>query len=270
MDTKSTLSSENVMVASNVALALLIAAAMWFLFTKLSDSTDNESPSSIGNALAAVNESTIDNLAEQQLDEQKQLIQKMLAEQMKSINESGAQTQAGMALRDNEITLLKQQNETLIERLSALEKQVQNREPAPAAPVSEVPGSNSNAPNQAAVTELPTTINAGTASSDIPGQATPSAQATTDSGTMTIANTSTQPRTQLPQDNGLAATSTPSGLVHINGTRWVTVEAGDTLSSIAERIYQDREMYPKILSANPEIQINPDLIEPGLRLSVPE
>ena len=256
------------MVVSNVALALLIAAAMWFLFEKLSDLTENASPSSIGNALAAVDESTIDNLAEQQLSEQKQLIEKMLSEQMKSINENGAQVQAGMAQRDNQIALLKQQNETLTERLSTLEKKVHSSESTAAAP--EAPGSNNNAADQTVASEPPKTETADNTSNHIAVKPTQAALATTDSGSMTIAKTSSERGAQIPQDKGEAATSTPSGLVHVNGARWVTVREGDTFCLIAERIYNDLEMYSKILSANPEVQANPDLIVPGLRLNVPE
>jgi hypothetical protein len=48
-----------------------------------------------------------------------------------------------------------------------------------------------------------------------------------------------------------------------------TVEAGDTLSAIAERFYGDPNQWPRIFDANGDQLDNPDLIQPGQVLRIP-
>ncbi|CAN1594134.1 peptidoglycan-binding protein LysM [Pseudomonas sp. B21-028] len=52
--------------------------------------------------------------------------------------------------------------------------------------------------------------------------------------------------------------------------RFVTVEAGDTLSAIAKRVYGDANKYMKIFEANKPMLKNPDKIYPGQSLRIPE
>jgi nucleoid-associated protein YgaU len=48
------------------------------------------------------------------------------------------------------------------------------------------------------------------------------------------------------------------------------VAAGDTLSGIAKRFYGDASLFMKIFEANRDILDDPDLIEVGQRLRIPE
>lgn len=58
-----------------------------------------------------------------------------------------------------------------------------------------------------------------------------------------------------------AATVTP---------RFVTVETGDTLSAISQRVYGDPNKYQKIFEANKPLLSSPDKIYPGQVLRIPE
>jgi tetratricopeptide (TPR) repeat protein len=49
----------------------------------------------------------------------------------------------------------------------------------------------------------------------------------------------------------------------------VTVEIGDSLSTIAERVYGDRQLYLRIFDANKDRIDNPDIIYPGMTLTIP-
>jgi nucleoid-associated protein YgaU len=49
-----------------------------------------------------------------------------------------------------------------------------------------------------------------------------------------------------------------------------TVQAGDTLSSIASQFYGDPNQWPRIFEANRDQIVNPDLIYPGQILRVPQ
>jgi nucleoid-associated protein YgaU len=48
------------------------------------------------------------------------------------------------------------------------------------------------------------------------------------------------------------------------------VVAGDSLSKIAKRFYGDASKYPKIFEANRDQVKDPDLIQPGQKLKIPE
>ncbi len=54
-----------------------------------------------------------------------------------------------------------------------------------------------------------------------------------------------------------------------NETRWVTVRQGDTLFDIAQRVYNNGNLYRKLFEANPQVLTNPDSIKTGQRLRVP-
>ena len=49
-----------------------------------------------------------------------------------------------------------------------------------------------------------------------------------------------------------------------------TVKAGDSLSKIAKHFYGDASKWKKIHAANADKIPNPDLIHPGLQLTIPE
>jgi nucleoid-associated protein YgaU len=49
-----------------------------------------------------------------------------------------------------------------------------------------------------------------------------------------------------------------------------TVESGDTMRSIAEKVYGDAELWPRIYADNRDvIGPNPDTLHPGARLRIP-
>jgi len=52
--------------------------------------------------------------------------------------------------------------------------------------------------------------------------------------------------------------------------QWYTVAAGDSLSKIAKRFYGDAQQWRRIYDANREQVKNPDLIQPGWRLRIPD
>jgi nucleoid-associated protein YgaU len=54
-----------------------------------------------------------------------------------------------------------------------------------------------------------------------------------------------------------------------DATQWYEVQAGDSLSKIAERFYGDKMLYPKIFEANRDVLDNPDKIEIGQKLRIP-
>ncbi len=54
-----------------------------------------------------------------------------------------------------------------------------------------------------------------------------------------------------------------------NGTTY-TVKAGDNLSKIAKQFYGDPGKWKKIHAANADKIPNPDLIHPGLQLTIPD
>ncbi|MEP6551009.1 MAG: LysM peptidoglycan-binding domain-containing protein [Gemmatimonadales bacterium] len=62
---------------------------------------------------------------------------------------------------------------------------------------------------------------------------------------------------------GSSSTAPLAGQVYI-------VKAGDSLSKIAKHFYGDANMWKKIHAANRDAIPNPDLIHPGLKLTIPE
>ncbi|HJP87273.1 MAG TPA: LysM peptidoglycan-binding domain-containing protein [Gemmatimonadaceae bacterium] len=53
------------------------------------------------------------------------------------------------------------------------------------------------------------------------------------------------------------------------GGQTYTVKAGDSLSKIAKHFYGDANKWKKIHAANADKIPNPDLIHPGLQLTIP-
>ena len=50
---------------------------------------------------------------------------------------------------------------------------------------------------------------------------------------------------------------------------WYTVQKGDSLSKIAKRFYSDSTKYPKIVKANPQLDLHFTVLLPGTRLKIP-
>lgn len=48
------------------------------------------------------------------------------------------------------------------------------------------------------------------------------------------------------------------------------VKSGDSLSKIAKKFYGDANSWKRIFEANKDIVKNPDLIQPGWKLRIPE
>ena len=51
--------------------------------------------------------------------------------------------------------------------------------------------------------------------------------------------------------------------------RYYTIQAGDTLSAIAQRYYGDANQYPKIFNANRDEIKDANVIYPGQRIRIP-
>ncbi len=63
---------------------------------------------------------------------------------------------------------------------------------------------------------------------------------------------------------------TPAGTSGTTTGKTYTVVAGDSLSKIAKREYGDASKWRQIYQANKDVIDNPDLIEPGQNLIIPE
>ena len=81
------------------------------------------------------------------------------------------------------------------------------------------------------------------------------------------------PSTGSPSGTGGAAdfsdVSAGSSSTAETGTTY-TVKAGDSLSKIAKHFYGDPGKWKKIHAANADKIPNPDLIHPGLQLTIPD
>ncbi len=62
---------------------------------------------------------------------------------------------------------------------------------------------------------------------------------------------------------GSSSTASGAGITY-------TVKAGDSLSKIAKHFYGDGSKWKKIHAANADKIPNPDLIHPGLELTIPD
>ncbi len=66
-----------------------------------------------------------------------------------------------------------------------------------------------------------------------------------------------------PSPSGGAAANAPTARMYI-------VQSGDSLSKIAKRFYGDATSWKKIFEANRDVVKNPDLIQPGWKLQIPD
>jgi nucleoid-associated protein YgaU len=65
-------------------------------------------------------------------------------------------------------------------------------------------------------------------------------------------------------------TDTPPAQTASQSAKTYTVKAGDTLSKIAKQHYGNANLYTKIFEANKDILRDPDKIQPGQVLKIPE
>ena len=84
----------------------------------------------------------------------------------------------------------------------------------------------------------------------------------------------TNPPQPQPQPTPQPQQPTPqpipqSGDVILDGAQTHTVVAGDTLSNLSLRYYSDDLYFPLIMLGSPGIVKDPDEIEPGMRLTIP-
>jgi nucleoid-associated protein YgaU len=65
---------------------------------------------------------------------------------------------------------------------------------------------------------------------------------------------------------------TPSGGAEANvpTARMYIVQSGDSLSKISKKFYGDANKWKRIFEANRDVVKNPDLIQPGWKLQIPE
>ena len=63
-------------------------------------------------------------------------------------------------------------------------------------------------------------------------------------------------------DEKTPATSNPYTQTHL-------VQAGDTLSKLAQKYYGDASLYPKIFEANRDVLSDPNKIKVGQKLRIP-
>lgn len=68
-----------------------------------------------------------------------------------------------------------------------------------------------------------------------------------------------------------AASPAGSGAAPGSGApRTYVVQGGDSLSKISKKFYGDAGSWKKIFEANKDVVKNPDLIQPGWKLRIPE
>lgn len=83
-----------------------------------------------------------------------------------------------------------------------------------------------------------------------------------------LSQTFTEPTTlKLTSSEGVKMTAEPQLLPPQRSVRLYTVEKGDTLSLIAEKIYNDKNMWHKIRDANKIENVNS--LRPGTQLIIP-
>jgi nucleoid-associated protein YgaU len=82
------------------------------------------------------------------------------------------------------------------------------------------------------------------------------------SGSSSSASAPTSPAGPSGQAGGTAAGGA--------GTRSYVVQSGDSLSKIAKKFYGDANAWHRIFEANKDRIKNPDLIQPGWKLEIPE
>ena len=69
---------------------------------------------------------------------------------------------------------------------------------------------------------------------------------------------------------GSSSTASPQEGLPVGAPRMYTVQKGDSLWKIAKRFYGNGEDWYRIHDANRNVIENPDLIQPGWKLRIPE
>ena len=72
-------------------------------------------------------------------------------------------------------------------------------------------------------------------------------------------------------ESGSSSTAPPAGGAAAGaGSRTYVVASGDSLSKIAKKFYGNANAWKRIFEANQGVIKNPDLIQPGWKLTIPE
>jgi nucleoid-associated protein YgaU len=58
--------------------------------------------------------------------------------------------------------------------------------------------------------------------------------------------------------------------LNLDDSKTYTVVSGDTLSAISRKNYNDGFYFPLIMLASSDVVLDPDLIEPGMKLTIPD
>lgn len=66
-----------------------------------------------------------------------------------------------------------------------------------------------------------------------------------------------------------AAPTAPKAAPNNPYAQYYVVKKGDSLSKIAEEVYGDKMLYPKIFEANRDTLSDPNKIKPGQKLLIP-
>ena len=64
--------------------------------------------------------------------------------------------------------------------------------------------------------------------------------------------------------------ASPSGAKEAPTARMYIVQSGDSLSKISKKFYGDANSWKRIFEANRDIVKNPDMIQPGWKLQIPD
>lgn len=99
--------------------------------------------------------------------------------------------------------------------------------------------------------------NPGTDFSDVGGSASTNSSGSTKSSTNTAGSADFS-----DVSSGSSSTAPAGGQIYV-------VKSGDSLSKIAKHFYGDASKWKKIHAANADKIPNPDLIHPGLQLTIP-
>ena len=82
-------------------------------------------------------------------------------------------------------------------------------------------------------------------------------------------NTMIEESTQIDNSSNYSKAIEKEISVRSNEMKIIIVQKGDTLSKIAKKAYGDKNAYPKIFMANPEVLKNPNEIFIGQKLRIP-
>jgi nucleoid-associated protein YgaU len=67
-----------------------------------------------------------------------------------------------------------------------------------------------------------------------------------------------------------ASSPSASSTQPVAAARTYVVQSGDSLSKISKKFYGDANSWKRIFEANKDVVKNPDLIQPGWKLRIPE